>query len=356
METRGIAGHGGDRVGSIDTLRGVIMVIMAVDHVSVFVSHQHSFEFWTGAITRYTSTLAFLTRFVTHLCAPGFFFLMGAGIAMLSQSRTNPGWYLAKRGLLLLAVNQVLENPALMLGIAFQVGEGVTSGSGSPSPLMFGVLSGLGMSMLLGSLLIRFRSGVWLIASAAALLATNLIIPMLDPKSGYQLFERLLLIPGASGQAIVAYPVLPWFPLVGLGVVFGRRLREDTAATMRAVPWVGLLLLAAAVALRAAGGFGNIQLPRDGSWIEFLNFVKYPPPLVFVLFTLGANLILLSGLAKVEGAAAEILRVYGRTPLCYYLAHLYLYALVGAAFFQHAAPMSWTYAIWIAGLLPLYFI
>src|SRR6266446_1990435 len=77
---------------AMDRLRGLIMVIMAIDHASLFIAHQHSSESWRGDITVYSSAFPFLTRFTTHLCAPGFFFLMGAGMAMFAASRRARAW------------------------------------------------------------------------------------------------------------------------------------------------------------------------------------------------------------------------------------------------------------------------
>ncbi|HXD90479.1 MAG TPA: hypothetical protein VNU00_05415, partial [Candidatus Binataceae bacterium] len=94
------------------------MIVMAIDHASLFIAHRHSSESWNGEITVYHSVFPFLTRFVTHLCAPGFFFLMGMGMAMFPDSRRSRGWsenkiawYMVKRGSLLLVVNQLIENP-----------------------------------------------------------------------------------------------------------------------------------------------------------------------------------------------------------------------------------------------------
>src|SRR5262245_57586202 len=101
------------RLPALDTLRGLIMAVMALDHASAFIAHRHSFEFWSGDITRYDSALPFLVRFVTHLCAPGFFFLMGCGMALLSEIRREQGWnhgriagFYLRRGLLLVGINQ----------------------------------------------------------------------------------------------------------------------------------------------------------------------------------------------------------------------------------------------------------
>ena len=88
MASGSLAGRGGsERLGSIDVLRGLIMVLMALDHVGLMVGRFHSQEMWAGAWTRYESAVPFLTRFVTHFCAPGFFLLMGAGIALAADAR-----------------------------------------------------------------------------------------------------------------------------------------------------------------------------------------------------------------------------------------------------------------------------
>jgi len=357
------------RLPSLDTLRGLIMALMALDHASAFIAHRHSSEFWSGDITRYDSSLPFLVRFVTHLCAPGFFFLMGCGMALLSESLREQGWSLGriagfylKRGLLLVGINQFIENPAWLIGFVFQA----AGGSGAPEampgggfgPFMVtGVLTGLGLSLALGGLLLRFGSRVWIAIAVAALLATEFLIP--PPEQGKTLFNpvwRLLLVPGHTNVLLVMYPLIPWFAVTALGVVFGRAVRQYPEPALRAAPWIGLALLVTALGLRALSGFGSIILPRDDSWIEFLNFVKYPPALVFSLFTLGVNLMILGALASWGRFAAALspLAVFGRTPLFFYLAHLYFYAALGALFFRHPVELPWMMAVWLAGLVPLW--
>ena len=111
-----------------------------------------------------------------------------------------------------------------------------------------------------------------------------------------------------------------------------------------------------ALALRLAGGFGNLRLPRDGGWIEFLNLIKYPPAPVFTLFTVGADLALLGLFVKIAGSwLARTLEVYGRTPLAFYVAHLYLYAAIGLLYPRGTSLVA-MYPWWLAGLVPLYWI
>ncbi len=116
--------------------------------------------------------------------------------------------------------------------------------------------------------------------------------------------------------------------------------------------------VALALALRALGGLGNLRLPRDGSWIEFFNFIKYPPALVFTLFMVGGNLLALAAIERARlwaTRAGRILQVFGQAPLAYYIAHLWLFAAIGIVWFRHGTSYGVVYLVWIAGLVPLYF-
>lgn len=360
------------RLASIDALRGLIMVIMALDHVSFMVGRFHSGEMWAGLWTRYASPLAFLTRFITHLCAPGFFFLMGVGISLMAKNRKQQAWsdgriagFLLKRGLLLVLVSFFLEIPAWLIALVSSRVEPLTGadsiipGAGPPM-MVFTVLVGLGLSMVLSAAFIRFGAAVWAALAVAALLATAWLTPGPENIStAYGFFTGLLLIPGVSRHIWVQYPVIPWFGIAALGVVFGRWIFNDRRAAFGGAPWLGLAALAVAIGLRAYGGFGNIRLPRDTSWIEFLNFIKYPPALVFTLFMLGANLLLLAGFERMAARLApfsRLLRVFGQAPLAFYLAHLWLFALIGAAGFRDGAGYVTVYVVWLVGLWPLYFV
>src|SRR5205809_2325898 len=108
----------GARYQSVDALRGLIMMIMAIDHASALIARQHASEFWAGAMSAYTSAFPFLTRWITHICAPGFFFLMGAGIYWFAAARREAGGSEAAairrivwRGFAILLTGQVFETP-----------------------------------------------------------------------------------------------------------------------------------------------------------------------------------------------------------------------------------------------------
>jgi uncharacterized membrane protein len=136
-------------------------------------------------------------------------------------------------------------------------------------------------------------------------------------------------------------------------------MAADRARVWRALPWVGAAAVAVALVLRSAGGFGNLRAPRDGSWIEFLNVIKYPPSLVFTLLTVGGNLLLLAAIERLalsRSAVGRILEGFGRAPLAFYIAHLWLFAVIGAVGFRQGTGYGTVYAIWLAGLVPLYFL
>ena len=359
-----------DRLPSIDVLRGGIMVVMALDHVGLMVGRFHSQEMWAGAWSRYTSATPFLTRFATHFCAPGFFLLMGVGISLFADARATQGWstsrisrHVLARGAVLVLVATLLEVPAFLLAIL----TGPSQPGSNPDFAIPGmtqprwvltVLFALGVSMMLSALVIRARAIVWAGLAAAALLATAITTPGPDHFDTVYGFARSVLMVSRWSHGVWSqYPVIPWFGVTALGVLLGRWIGADTKGAYRALPWVGIAAIALALALRALGGLGNLRTPRDGSWIEFLNFIKYPPAFVFTLFMLGGNLLFLAAIDRTRlwtTRAGQVLLVFGQAPLAYYIAHLWLFAIVGALAFRQGAGYPTVYLVWLVGLLPLY--
>lgn len=360
------------RLAALDIQRGLIMVLMALDHVVAFVYRYHPSEVWAGAWTRYTAWQPFVTRLVTHLCAPGFFLLLGCSVALLLQARTEQGWtesdsrrFLCKRGLLLLLLNQVIENRAWTLGFRYSevpppaIPDGPWPGTAGPMLLVFSVLSGLGMALILSSLLVSLRTRSLAILATLILLASSVLTPGPDHlRDSYGLALRLLFLPGHSGTGFVLYPLLPWSGVALWGVVLGRLLHADAQAVLRRLPAYGLAMVTASLILRAVGGPGNLRLPRDGSVIEFFNLIKYPPSLVFLLLFVGMNLLLISvwnRFADKLPRVRQILSTFGQVPLFYYLLHLFLFSALGALCFRKGASLPVTYLVWLLGLIPLYF-
>lgn len=358
------------RVRSIDTLRGLIMVLMALDHVGFMVGRFHSQEMWAGAWTRYPGAVPFLTRFVTHFCAPGFFLLMGAGLALMAEARARARWTstqisrsIVTRGLLLVVVATFLEVPAFLMATV----SGPNLGSnpefaipGTPERRwVLTVLVALGVTMAVSGVLIRARTSVWALLATGAILVTAVTTPgpaHVDTAYGFP--RTLLLLSRWSHGLWVQYPLVPWFGIGALGVLVGRAIAADRARAYRSFVWIGLAATMTAVVLRAVGGVDR-RAPRDASWIEFLNLVKYPPSFLFTLLMVGGNLLALTAIDRVQlwttriGAALE---AFGKAPLAFYIAHLWLFAVVGAVWFRQGTSYAVVYTVWLAGLVPLFYL
>src|SRR4051812_26301778 len=146
------------------------MILMAIDHSSAFIARQHASEFWAGAMSAYHSAFPALTRFVTHLCAPGFVFLMGAGIYWSAARRPDkrPVRTTIWRGVVIFLCGQLLESPLIIIQSSLKPAAVSLSTLTAPPPMddssvywYFVVLSGLGLTMIVCGLLLRLRPWAW---------------------------------------------------------------------------------------------------------------------------------------------------------------------------------------------------
>lgn len=354
-----------NRLISLDALKGIIMAIMAIDHCAYFVARAHPFEYWGIALPQYHGILPFLTRAITHPCAPGFFFLMGMGIILFVENRRRKGWsetkitwHFALRGLLLVCVQLIIVNPAWLIGlVTSNVDDSLSQIPGGSGPVyfLFGVLFGLGAAMIICSLLLRANRLLLLLISIACILGGQVLLPGAENVENlYSLPMRLLLIPGQTHIFKVIYPLIPWLGIAVLGMLFAKEFLRNRESARKKIFIFGSLFLLLFFVIRLLGGFGNIHSPAQPGWIGFLNVTKYPPSLVFILLTLGINMLILFILEKINpGKAAKPLLTFGRTPFFFYVLHLYLYAVIGI-FFPDGMAFLWMYLIWAAGLFILY--
>lgn len=345
-----------NRLLAVDALRGLIIVVMALDHASHFVAQKHPIgEQWGGPFPVYRDAITFLTRFITHLAAPGFFFLMGVGMLLFAKSRMRQGWsrwtiirHFFIRGVLLMLLQFVLVNRAWELSPG---GWGLDS--------YVGVLFALGGTMILGSFFLWLQPGYLLALTIGLFLGTELLHP--DPgvwsSANPALIDLLFLSTGGNLSLWSNYPILPWLELVTFGLVFGYWLDEDSNQAFNRGLWLGIGFLTTFILVRLLDGFGNIR-PRAGdSWIDFLNVVKYPPSMAFTLLTTGMNLIILwlfSKLAQAGTLIMESLAVFGRAPLFFYVLHLFLYAALGYLFVPRGTSIIAMYPYWLLGLVLLF--
>jgi len=336
------------RLAPLDALRGTIIMLMAIDHASIFVRRWHPFETWDQPLPDYPSLAALLTRLATHPCAPGFFFLMGAGMVLFAQSRRGLGWpegkiagRLAARGLLFIVLEQLIVDVAT---------------AGNIYPLEFSILSGLGSAMLLGILFLQM-GGALQAATGVVIVTVMQILPglLLTADLGLLSPIRLLLVPGSVGAAFVLYPPIPWLGLVLLGMAFARLLLRDPAKAYRGAFIVGVASLALFFVVRGLGGFGNLRLPEGHSVVDFLNLVKYPPSLSFILLALGVDLIFLFVFSRASrwlAAGGRVLVRLGQGAMYFFLVHWFIYSALGLAW-PTPAGLPQMYLAWAIGLLLL---
>ena len=353
----------------MDAHRGLIMVLMAIDHASYFIARVHSAEFWGTALPIYSSMFWFWTRWVTHLCAPGFFFLMGIGMTLFASSHLKAGWgegritrFFFTRGLFLILLQVLVEDTAWNVGDLF-VDPGVmvfrgggVPGGGTGGMIYLGVLFALGAAMVFWAF-VR-RAPLWLIGliSLASAIATQLATPGPDHTGIlYSPLVRMLMIPGHTNIWVVFYPVVPWLGTTGMGLLFGELLQRDADRAMRMAGWTGLGFLMLFVILRAIGRFGNLNEVPAGA-MGFLNVTKYPPALDFLAVTMGMNLLLMALWRRIgPGLQNDYhpLLLFGRVALFFYLLHLWVYGLLGL-FSTGGSSLGTMYGFWLLGLLILY--
>lgn len=351
------------RIGAFDRLRGLIIVLMAIDHASFFIARVHPLETWAAAPPYYADTAAFLTRWLTHLCAPGFFMLMGISLVWFGESRQAAGWspsrisrYFVTRGAILLVVQHLIENPAWLMGIV-SAGPGAAvvpalPGTGGEVMLSFAVLSALGAAMIFWGVAWRAPGVVVLALVVAASALSGLAIPPIpDAAAAIPVWKMILFVPGRSGIAQNLYPWVVWLAPAGVGILLGRWFLRQPDRLPVLATGAGLLGLVAFVVLRLL--YAGEWHPAGDGVIGWLTVTKYPPSLAFFSLMLGLDLVLLSLLARSPARWLAPLEVFGRAPFFFYLAHLWVFGFLSWAF-PSGASLPVMYLVWVTTVLALY--
>ena len=316
------------RVTAVDALRGLVMIIMALDHARDF--------FHLGAMTQSptaletTTPLLFLTRWITHICAPVFMLLAGTGarcwLAVPGRTTAQLSRYLVTRGAWLLVVEVVL----------MRLGFDLTFGLGSPVLLI--TLYALGGSMIVLAALIHVPMRILVPVAAAVVLLHDALdgVPAQSVGAPPWLWT-LLHEPGAivSGGIVivVGYPLIPWFAVMALGYGLGDLLQQPEATWRRTTLRLGIALTLAFLVVRGVNLYGDpapwaAQRSAVFTLLSFLNTTKYPASLAFLLMTLGPALVLLSWLGGQRHGRGNPLMVFGRVPLFYFVVHFFLLHLL----------------------------
>lgn len=367
------------RISSIDIARGLIMIIMALDHTREYLY----VDGLTGNPVDLTTTtpLLFFTRWITHFCAPGFLFLSGISIYLTSfrKSRGEISGHLIKRGFWFILLDAVLMTLIMTFNPAYNL-------------VFLVVLWVFGWSMIIIGLLIRISFRAVLLAGLIIVLFHNLLDFLPAVKAGKEniltallLTTRGTLIPlNASHSILVTYAILPWAGIMMLGVGVGK-LYESGFDPVKRRRWLfqaGFALTVLFVILRYANVYGDpspwsAQKNTLFTVLSFLNTTKYPISLLFTCMTIGPLLMLLSWIESIRINWLKPVMVYGKTPLFYFVVHFFvIHLLTTIAFFatghgvadisDPASPFLFrpaafgfsigvTYLFWLAVILIMYF-
>lgn len=324
------------RVDHVDLLRGLVMVIMVLDHVRAYFSGAH---FDPTDFTRTTPAL-FATRWITHFCAPTFVFLAGASawIAGTRRTRGELTRFLLSRGVWLVFLELTVISFAWYFTTAWTLGA------------VAQVIWAIGWSMIVLAGLIHLPR--WAVAgiALAMVLGHNLLDAVAPERFGALApLWRVMHVSGPLGIVPILglYPLVPWIGVMALGFLAGPVVFSPNRRDARRLLWAGAVLVAGFVVLRWLNVYGDPH-PRvlhgetDIVVMSFFNATKYPPSLLYLLMTLGPALLALAWLRRARGPLAQVLVTFGRVPFLFYVTHLFLvHALaVGAGVWQGFPPAA----------------
>ncbi len=299
------------------------MIIMALDHVRDMIHRGAMSSSPTDLAT--TTPILFLTRWVTHICAPVFMFTAGLGVYLWWQrgrTKTQLSTYLATRGLWLV----FLEVTVMRLAYNFDFAQSY--------PILLIVLWALGGCMILMSMLVWLPVRVLAVLGVATIALHNLLdgIQASSFGSGAPLWN-VIHQPGAFpvGKALVfvAYPLVPWVAVMALGFSFGPLFKMEAGRRRRYLLGIGAGMTIAFLVVRGINVYGDpapwsTQRSATFTLLSFLNTTKYPPSLAFLLMTLGPALIMLGLFDRMAFKSSNPVIVFGRVPLFYFVTHFYL--------------------------------
>jgi uncharacterized membrane protein len=362
------------RLDSIDLLRGLVIVLMTLDHVK---GNFARLPFDPLDLTQ-TTPAYFLTRWITHLCAPVFVFLAGTGAFLYGargRSKGELAWFLLSRGLWLVFLELTIIRFSWFLNVNYLFSFGQ-------------VIWAIGWAMVLLAGLVYLPLSVVTGFGLALILFHNLFDGVRSEDwGGYRWIWCILhtgevVEPFPNMKFLPFYPLIPWVGVLAVGYGFGALMLLEPKRRRREVLGLGLLVCLLFVGLRFSNLYGDKitdQIGGPGPWsvqkdllftvLSFVNCQKYPPSLDFLLMTLGPALILLVLFEHAGGRLAQFFVAYGRVPLFFYLLHWFVIKglALGLAYLRYGradwmygtpadgrVPTDYGYDLWIVYLIWLF--
>jgi len=364
------------RIVTIDFLRGLVMFVMALDHVRDF-THHDAFLFDPLDASK-TSVLLYITRWITHFCAPTFVLLTGvsARLSGRQKSQKQLSTFLLTRGLWLVFADLVI--------ISF-------SWTFTPAPfvMLFTVVATIGTGMIILSFLIYLPDTIILVIGLIIIFFHNLLDNVqIVPGTSLiwsLLHQRGLFTWGNNYHYVNGYPILPWTGVMVVGYCMGNLFQPgyEKAKRKRLLKWIGISAIVLFFVLRYFNIYGNPTDWKPGenttqTLMIFFNVLKYPPSLLYLLITLGPVLLLLSALDDNHISSTNPLVIIGKVPFFYYVLHLYIIHLIGVIIAMstghpfsdmvsnifitgseklkgtYGVSLFWVYIIWLLVVIGLY--
>lgn len=356
------------RILAIDIVRGLVMVIMAIDHVR---------EFWNPGPIRpediaQVDFSLFFTRWITHLCAPTFIFLSGVSIFLFSQHKQSikeTSLFLVTRGIWLILIEIALMSPLVTHGYSL---------------VLMGVFWVIGISMICMAGIIHLPQRVIVIISIL-IIAGHGLLPNIQPVTSTNfilasIHNSPFFLPG-SPALLMPYTILPWLAVMMLGYSLGSWFTLTEVEKNGRFVATGIALILLFIAIRLFNSYGDpsawsVQSRGLGyTTLSFLNVSKYPASLLFLCLTLGTAMILIATLGTKNNLITRVLSVYGQVPFFFFVIHFLLVSagsliwgkvafgsFINFAFTQtEALPSTYqpslprTYLVWIIVLLITYY-
>ena len=324
------------RIESIDILRGVVMVIMALDHVRDYFHYGSFFIDPTNLQT--TTPLLFFTRFITNFCAPVFVFLSGTSAFLYGSNKSKPALFkfLFTRGIWLIFLEIVVNTFIWTFDVTYSL-------------QIFQVIFAIGFSMICLSFLIYLPRKVILLVGIILIAGHNALDNIVMQGQSFQsiiwyfLHQDNALVYGSNHLVILHYPLIPWIGLMALGYLFGSFYKKDFDVSLRK-KWLlrlGLGSLFLFVILRGFNLYGDlmpwsVQDTTTKSILSFFKVTKYPPSLLFLCITLGPAMLFLYAFENTKNKITDFFLVFGRVPLFYYFLHMlviHILAIIGILIF-----------------------
>jgi uncharacterized membrane protein len=359
--------RGTSRIHAVDILRGIVMVIMVIDHVR---------DYWSPTPFRpedltQASTALFFTRWITHFCAPVFVFLSGVSAYLSIQNRNgngSPSVALLKRGLWFIVAEVVFITfffqwgyQIIVLSVIWAIGWGMIFLSGFIKLPRWTQIT----------IVVLLIGGHNLVGGISPVTAGNFVITMLH--------NSPFIVPAGSTIILFSYALIPWVAVVGAGYVLGPWFVEAPKERNRKLRLLGVVLLSIFVVLRTTNIYGDpapwtTQENIFRTFLSWINVSKYPPSLLFLSLILGIVMLAFPLFDRVTGRIEKWLSTFGKVPFFFFLLHLPLISSTSIiwaflkfdvftilAFSAQNLPAGYTpsllrlYVVWAIVLVILYF-